>query len=365
MAEILRVEDLHVHIDTNAGTVKALNGVNIVQQYEEVYCLVGESGAGKSTLALAIMGLLPETATVPAGRVIFDGVDLLRAGDSHLRRIRGRELSLVFQDAQAALNPVQPVGQQLQEVILAHSNISGRTAASMSQEILKELGLPEPSHIMNQYPFALSGGMCQRVMLAIALVMRPKLLIADEATSGLDVTLQAEILERLKNLCQDFGSAVLLITHDMGVVAHMGNQVGVMYAGTVVESAEVLPLFREPRHPLHLGTNPGPAPAGRRQETAGAAAGRSPGHGQPAGAVSLPPPVSQGHQLVPPGAPPADAGSRARSLRRLLQSGDPGALGKSPYLRPLPAKSATISSRAASGSCRPRLMAKSASSRRR
>lgn len=253
MAEILRVEDLHVHIDTNTGTVKALNGVNIVQQDEEVYCLVGESGAGKSTLALAIMGLLPDTATVPAGRVIFDGVDLLRAGDSHLRRIRGKELSLVFQDAQAALNPVQPVGQQLQEVILAHSNVSGRAAASMSQEILKELGLPEPSHIMNQYPFALSGGMCQRVMLAIALVMRPKLLIADEATSGLDVTLQAEILERLKNLCQDFGSAVLLITHDMGVVAHMGNQVGVMYAGTVVESAEVLPLFKEPRHPYTWG----------------------------------------------------------------------------------------------------------------
>ena len=253
MAEILRVEDLHVHIDTNTGTVKALNGVNIVQQYEEVYCLVGESGAGKSTLALAIMGLLPDTATVPAGRVIFDGVDLLRAGDSHLRRIRGKELSLVFQDAQAALNPVQPVGQQLQEVILAHSNISGRAAASMSQEILKELGLPEPSHIMNQYPFALSGGMCQRVMLAIALVMRPKLLIADEATSGLDVTLQAEILVRLKDLCRDFGSAILLITHDMGVVAHMGNQVGVMYAGTVVESAEVLPLFKEPRHPYTWG----------------------------------------------------------------------------------------------------------------
>ncbi len=253
MAEILRIEDLHVHIDTNTGTVKALNGVNIIQQYEEVYCLVGESGAGKSTLALAIMGLLPDTATVPAGRVIFDGVDLLRAGDSHLRRIRGKELSLVFQDAQAALNPVQPVGQQLQEVILAHSDVSGRAAASMSQEILKELGLPEPGHIMNQYPFALSGGMCQRVMLAIALVMRPKLLIADEATSGLDVTLQAEILERLKNLCQDFGSAVLLITHDMGVVAHMGNQVGVMYAGTVVESAEVLPLFKEPRHPYTWG----------------------------------------------------------------------------------------------------------------
>jgi oligopeptide/dipeptide ABC transporter ATP-binding protein len=249
MAEILRVEDLHVHIDTNAGTVKALNGVNIVQQQEQVYCLVGESGAGKSTLALAIMGLLPDTATVPAGRIVFDGVDLLRAGQTHLRRIRGKDISLVFQDAQAALNPVQPVGQQLQEVILAHSNTSRRAATGMSLEILRELGLPEPTHIMNQYPFALSGGMCQRVMLAIALVMRPKLLIADEATSGLDVTLQAEILVRLKSLCQDFGSAILLITHDMGVVAHMGHKVGVMYAGTLVESAEVVPLFQEPRHP--------------------------------------------------------------------------------------------------------------------
>ena len=230
MAEILRVEDLHVHIDTNAGKVKALNGVNIVQQQEQVYCLVGESGAGKSTLALAIMGLLPDTATVPAGRIVFDGMDLLRAGQTHLRRIRGKDISLVFQDAQAALNPVQPVGQQLEEVILAHSNTSRRAATGMSLEILRELGLPEPTHIMNQYPFALSGGMCQRVMLAIALVMRPKLLIADEATSGLDVTLQAEILVRLKSLCQDFGSAILLITHDMGVVAHMGHKVGVMYA---------------------------------------------------------------------------------------------------------------------------------------
>jgi oligopeptide/dipeptide ABC transporter ATP-binding protein len=249
MAEILRVEDLHVHIDTNAGTVKALNGVNIVQQQEQVYCLVGESGAGKSTLALAIMGLLPDTATVPAGRIVFDGVDLLRAGQTHLRRIRGKDISLVFQDAQAALNPVQPVGQQLQEVILAHSNTSRRAATGMSLEILRELGLPEPTHIMNQYPFALSGGMCQRVMLAIALVMRPKLLIADEATSGLDVTLQAEILERLKQLCRELHSAILLITHDMGVVAHMANRVGVMYAGALVETAEVIPLFQEPRHP--------------------------------------------------------------------------------------------------------------------
>ena len=249
MVEILKVEDLHVHIETTGGLVKALNGVSFVQEEEQVYCLVGESGAGKSTLALAIMGLLPVSATVPAGRILFQGVDLLRASASHLRSIRGKDLSLVFQDAQAALNPVQTIGQQLVEVILAHSDFSDRVAEGMAQEILRELGLPEPRRIMGQYPFSLSGGMCQRVMLAIALVMRPKLLIADEATSSLDVTLQAEILDRLKTLCKDFGSAILLITHDMGIVAHMGNQVGVMYAGTLLESAPVIPMFHRARHP--------------------------------------------------------------------------------------------------------------------
>ena len=249
MAEILKVEDLHVHIETSGGLVKALNGVSFVQEEEQVYSLVGESGAGKSTLALAIMGLLPVSATVPAGRILFKGVDLLRASASHLRSIRGKDLSLVFQDARAALNPVQTVGQQLVEVILAHGDFSDRVAESMAQEILRELGLPEPRRIMGQYPFSLSGGMCQRVMLAMALVMRPKLLIADEATSSLDVTLQAEILDRLKTLCKDFSSAILLITHDMGIVAHMGNQVGVMYAGTLVESAPVIPMFHRARHP--------------------------------------------------------------------------------------------------------------------
>ena len=249
MVEVLKVENLHVHFNTAAGDVKALNGINFVQEEEEIFCLVGESGAGKSTLALAIMGLLPTSAKVLAGRVIFDGVDLLRTSSGHLRRIRGKEVSLVFQDARAALNPVQTVGAQMEEVILAHDEASPQVANQMSLEILRELGMPEPQRIMNQYPFNLSGGMCQRVMLAIALVLRPRLLIADEATSGLDVTLQAEILERLKSLCRELHSAILLITHDMGIVAHMADRVGVMYAGTLTESAEVVPLFHEPRHP--------------------------------------------------------------------------------------------------------------------
>ena len=249
MNEVLRVEDLKVEFRTASGSVKALNGVSFSQEANQVYCVVGESGAGKSTLALAIMGLLPTNATVLQGKVIFNGVDLLQASHEHLRSIRGKDVSMVFQDAKAALNPVQTVGSQLEEVILTHTDKSGREASRMAQEMLRELGLPDPRRILGEYPFNLSGGMCQRVMLAIALVMRPRLLIADEATSGLDVTLQAEILERLKGLCRELNSAVLLITHDLGIVAHMGNRVGVMYAGSLAEQADVIPLFREPRHP--------------------------------------------------------------------------------------------------------------------
>ncbi len=249
MAEALRVEDLHVRFGTPAGPVKALNGVNFVLEEGEIYCLVGESGAGKSTLALAIMGLLPVSATVPSGRVIFDGVDLLRIGQEQLRKIRGNQVSMIFQDAQSALNPVQLVGPQLEEVILAHTNVGSRVANGMAQDMLREMGLPDPKRIMGQYPFSLSGGMCQRIMLAIALVLRPRVLIADEPTSGLDVTLQAEILERLKALCREQGSSILLITHDMGIVASMAQKVGVIYAGTVVETSKVSPLFKEPQHP--------------------------------------------------------------------------------------------------------------------
>ncbi len=249
MAEALRVEDLHVRFGTPAGPVKALNGVNFVLEEGEIYCLVGESGAGKSTLALAIMGLLPVSATVPSGRVIFDGMDLLRISQEKLRTIRGNKVSMIFQDAQSALNPVQLVGPQLEEVILAHTNVGSRVANGMALDMLREMGLPDPKRIMGQYPFSLSGGMCQRIMLAIALVLRPRVLIADEPTSGLDVTLQAEILERLKALCREQGSSILLITHDMGIVASMAQKVGVIYAGTVVETSKVIPLFKEPQHP--------------------------------------------------------------------------------------------------------------------
>lgn len=283
MTAALKVENLQVEFATAAGQVKALNGVSFAQEENQVYCIVGESGAGKSTLALAIMGLLPLSATVVQGSILFDGVDLLRASPDYLRDIRGREISMVFQDAQTALNPVQTVGNQLEEVILTHTNQSKRQANRMAQEVLRELGLPDPRRILGEYPFNLSGGMCQRVMLAIALVMRPRLLIADEATSGLDVTLQAEILERLKRLCRELRSAILLITHDLGIVAHMGDRVAVLYGGALAETADVIPLFQQPRHPYTwslLQSLPRLDDAGRRLQ---------PLRGSPPDMINLPP----------------------------------------------------------------------------
>lgn len=249
MTEILKIEDLTVSFGTSAGRVKALNNVSLSVNEGEVYCVMGESGAGKSTLALSILGLLPQNSVVSDGRIMFRDIDILRAAPEQMRDLRGREISLVFQDAQAALNPIEAIGHQLEEVILEHTDMSLRNANRMAQEMLFEMGMPDPRRVMGQYPFALSGGMCQRVMMAIALVLRPKLLIADEPTSGLDVTLQADILQRLRDLVKNQNSSILLITHDMGVVASMANKVGVIYAGSVVESANVVPLFHRSQHP--------------------------------------------------------------------------------------------------------------------
>lgn len=249
MAALLTIEDLTVSFGTSAGRVQALNNVSLTLEEGEVYCVVGESGSGKSTLALSVMGLLPQNADVADGRITYKDIDLLRAGPEQMRDLRGREISLVFQDAQSALNPIEAIGPQLEEVILEHSDVSLREANQMALDMLHQMGMADPKRIMGQYPFALSGGMCQRVMMAMALVLRPKLLIADEPTSGLDVTLQAEILHRIRELVKEQNASVLLITHDMGVVAAMANKVGVIYAGNVVESAEVVPLFRRSQHP--------------------------------------------------------------------------------------------------------------------
>ena len=249
MALLLNIENLKVTFGTSAGQVKALNHVSLSLEEGEVYCVVGESGSGKSTLALSVMGLLPQNAEVSDGRITYKDIDLLRAGPEQMRYLRGKEIALVFQDAQSALNPIEAIGPQLEEVILEHTDVSLRVANKMAQDMLFQMGMADPKRVMGQFPFALSGGMCQRVMMAMALVLRPKLLIADEPTSGLDVTLQAEILHRIRELVKEQNASVLLITHDMGVVASMADKVGVIYAGNMVENAEVVPLFKRSQHP--------------------------------------------------------------------------------------------------------------------
>ena len=253
MAEALQVEDLHVTFSAPDGEVKAVNGVSFSIEEGSVLCLVGESGAGKSTVALSLLGLLPESATVEGGRAYFNGLDLISLPTKELQNIRGKEISMVFQDPRAALNPLLTIGTQVEEIVLAHANTSKGEANRIAHEMLREMGLPDPKRILNQYPFQISGGMCQRVMLSIALALHPRILIADEPTSNLDVTLQAEILGRLKRLCKELNSALLLITHDMGVVANMADKVAMMYGGNIVEYADVGPLFQRPYHPYTWG----------------------------------------------------------------------------------------------------------------
>ena len=253
MAEVLRAEDLRVWFNTKEGEVKAVNGVSFSLEEGSILCLVGESGAGKSTTALALLGLLPRSAVVAGGEVSFDGLDLLTVDNSTMRRIRGKDISMIPQEPRAALNPVLSIGAQVEEQILTHTEMSKAEARDLAITMLGDMGLPEPKDILKRYPFQLSGGMCQRVMISMALSLRPRVLIADEPTSSLDVTLQAEILRRLKQYCKEFHASMILITHDLGIVAQMADEVGVMYAGTIVEMADVRELFRQPQHPYMWG----------------------------------------------------------------------------------------------------------------
>lgn len=253
MAEILRVENLHVHFYSKEGVIKAVNGISFSLEENKLLALVGESGSGKTVTALAILGLLPFPGKVVDGTVFLNGENLLNSNPERLRAIRGQDIGMVFQDAQAALNPRLPIGTQVEEALLAHVPLRKREAQSRAEDLLVEMGLPDPRHIFHQYPFQLSGGMCQRVMLSIALALRPKVLIADEPTSNLDMTLQAWVLNYLKRLKREYGTAILLITHDMGIVAQMADSVTVVYAGAVVEQADTLALFQRPAHPYTWG----------------------------------------------------------------------------------------------------------------
>ena len=244
-APLLEVRDLAVAI----GRRRVVDGASFALAPGEVLALVGESGCGKSMTALALLGLLPGAARLAGGEIVFEGTDLARLPEAGLRRIRGNRMSVIFQDPSASLDPLMTVGDQLAEGLRAHRRLDGAALRARSLEMLRAVGIAEPERRLAQYPFELSGGMCQRVMIAIALAAEPAVLLADEPTTALDVTIQAQILDLMKDLRRARGTAIVLITHDMGVVADMADRVAVMYAGRIVESGKVDAIFADPRHP--------------------------------------------------------------------------------------------------------------------
>ena len=246
---ILQVRNLSAAFFTKEGTVRAVQGVNFDLQPGKVLAVVGESGCGKSTLALALLRLLPFPGKVTSGEVHFEGRNILQAEEEELRRIRGRRISMIFQDPVSGLNPVLPIGKQVEEILTSHLDIPKKERKQRTLEVLRHVGLADAERIAGSYPFHLSGGMCQRVMIAMATALDPRVVIADEPTSALDVTVQAQILNELDLLRQQRGTAIVLITHDLGVVAQMADDVAVMYAGRFIEVGEVRQIFKEPRHP--------------------------------------------------------------------------------------------------------------------
>jgi len=246
---ILQVENLTTHFFTREGLLKAVNGVNFTLERGQILGLVGESGSGKSVTALSILRLVPHPGKIISGSVYLEGRNLAKLKGDELRRVRGKEISMIFQDPVTGLNPVLPIGTQVGELMAAHTKLSKREIKEMVRKILYQVGLPEPDRVMQQYPFQLSGGMCQRVMIGIATALNPKILIADEPTSALDVTIQAQILEQIRQLRERQGTSVVLITHDLGVIAECADQVAVMYAGSVVEQGTVQEVFKAPTHP--------------------------------------------------------------------------------------------------------------------
>jgi oligopeptide transport system ATP-binding protein len=250
---LLDVEDLHVRFETRRGTVHAVNGISFDIAPGETLGIVGESGCGKSVTSLAVLGLLSRNGRVAAGKAIFGGRDLIRQGDRALRSIRGKEVAMIFQDPMTSLNPVLTVGRQIREALETHFGMSRRDATKAAAEALDRVGIPNADIRIKDYPHQFSGGMRQRAMIAMALACKPKLLIADEPTTALDVTIQAQILDLLRALVAEENAALILITHDLGVVAGMCERVNVMYAGMFMETGSADQLFESPRHPYTLG----------------------------------------------------------------------------------------------------------------
>jgi len=248
-SNILEIKNLKTYFYTEAGAVKAVDSVNLVVRRGEVLGLVGESGCGKSVTSLSIMRLISQPGRIVAGEIIFDNEDLLKLPEKKMVAIRGNRMSMIFQQPQSSLNPVFRIGNQLSEAIVLHQDVSKEEAHERTIELLRMVGIPEPESRARAYPHELSGGMAQRVMIAMALACVPELLIADEPTTALDVTIQAQILDLMRNLRNKMDTAIILITHDLGVVAEMCDRVNVMYAGRIVEEAGVVELFKSPKHP--------------------------------------------------------------------------------------------------------------------
>jgi oligopeptide/dipeptide ABC transporter ATP-binding protein len=254
MAEpLLKIEDLAVHFHTDDGVVKAVDGISFEVAPGEILGIVGESGSGKSVANLTILGLTRAPNAEITGRILFDGMDLAAMDADELRRVRGNQISMIFQDPLSSLHPFYKVGKQLVEAIQVHQDLDDRAAMDRATELLGLVGIPDPARRVKEYPHEFSGGMRQRAMIAMALTNDPKLLIADEPTTALDVTTQAQILKLIEGLQRDLGMAVIMITHDLGVVAEMVDDLMVMYAGRVVESGTLEQIFYDPQHPYTWG----------------------------------------------------------------------------------------------------------------
>lgn len=250
---LLDIRQLETTFFTHVGPVQAVRGVDLVVERGEAVGIVGESGCGKSVMSMSIMGLVANPGKIVGGEILFNGQDLAKMSDKELRKIRGNKIAMIFQDPMTSLNPVKKIGGQITEVLHLHQNISREDARKRAIELLRLVGIPSPESRLDQYPFEFSGGMRQRVMIAMSLACDPDLLIADEPTTALDVTIQAQILELMRDLRNKINSSIILITHDLGVVANLCDSIRVMYAGKIVEEGRTRDIFYEPRHPYTWG----------------------------------------------------------------------------------------------------------------
>ncbi|WP_211745840.1 ABC transporter ATP-binding protein [Paenibacillus sp. Marseille-Q4541] len=253
MNNLLEVKDLQVSFFTYAGEVQAVRDVSFSLGQGETLAIVGESGSGKSVTSKSIMKLLAKTAKIKSGSILFEGKELTGLPEKQMQNIRGKEIALIFQDPMTSLNPTMTIGKQIYEVLKKHQSMATAQASKRALELLEQVGIPNPEKRLKQYPHQLSGGMRQRIVIAIALACNPKILIADEPTTALDVTIQAQILELMKEIQTKLGTSIVLITHDLGVVANMASRVAVMYAGKIVETGTVDEIFYEGKHPYTWG----------------------------------------------------------------------------------------------------------------